>query len=95
MSGLLTGTNSNTSSSTNLSNSGINTNSTSVNQPISPIYNVSVTNAIPESSTGSNLGGILTNGIINSNIPATSNINIYLIIGLILLLVIGIIFYVK
>lgn len=62
------GTSSSNSSSTNISNSGKNTNSTSVSQPINPVYNLNVSQTIPASTQTTS--GILKNGIIN---PVSTN----------------------
>jgi hypothetical protein len=85
------GTSSSNSSSTNISNSGKNTNSTSVSQPINPVYNLNVSQTIPASTQTTS--GILKNGIIN---PVSTNSGFsQVIIGGVIVLIILIFILVK
>ena len=85
------GTSSSNSSSTNISNSGKNTNSTSVSQPINPVYNLNVSQTIPASTQTTS--GILKNGIIN---PVSTNSGFSpVIIGGVIVLIILIFILVK
>ena len=85
------GTSSSNSSSTNISNSGKNTNSTSVSQPINPVYNLNVSQTIPASTQTTS--GILKNGIINP--VSTNNGFSQVIIGGVIVLIILIFILVK
>ena len=86
------GTSSSNSSSTSIINNGKNTNSSSVSQPINPVYNLNVSQTIPSNSQTSS--GILKNGIIN---PVTTNGNGFnpLLIGGLLVIIILIFILVK
>jgi hypothetical protein len=86
------GTSSNTSSSSNVSNTGANTNSTSVSQPINPVYNLNVSQSLPGAAPTVS-GGTLSNGIIE---PINSNFKIKpLLIGGVIVLIILIIILIK
>lgn len=80
------GTSSNTSSSSNVSNTGANTNSTSVSQPINPVYNLNVSQSLP-GATPTVSGGTLSNGIINPIPTNTGAISPVLIGGIILIII--------
>ena len=82
------GTSSTTSSNSSTTNTGSNSNSTLVQQPINPVYNLNVSQSLP-TPENSILPGTLSNGIINTN-PVSRNLNIPLLIffGLILILII-------
>lgn len=84
------GTSSSNSSSTNISNSGKNTNSTSVSQPINPVYNLNVSQTIPASTQTTS--GILKNGIIN---PVSTNSGFSPVIIVLIILIILIFILVK
>ena len=83
------GTTSSTSSNSSTVNTGYNTNSTSVQQPINPVYNLNVSQNIP-APENSSLSGVLTNGIINTTPTVNTGLNIPLLIfsGIILILII-------
>ena len=86
------GTSSSNSSSTNISNSGKNTNSTSVSQPINPVYNLNVSQTIPASTQTTS--GILKNGIINP-VSTNSGFSPVIIGGVFIVLIILIFILVK
>jgi hypothetical protein len=70
------GSQSNASSTQSISNKGSNTNKTSISQPITPVYNVNVTNGLPSGSSiqGSQAQtiGSMTDGVVNSVNPLSS-----------------------
>lgn len=83
------GTSSTTSSNSSTVNTGSNYNATSVSQPINPVYNLNVSQSLPVPEN-TNLAGVLTKGIINTNSENSTGINIPLLIigGIILILII-------
>ena len=81
------GTSSTTSSNSSTVNTGSNYNATSVSQPINPTYDLNVSQSLP-APENTNLAGVLTKGIINTNPTNSTGINIpLLIIGAIILIV--------
>jgi len=89
------GSQSNSSSSQSITNKGSNTNNTSISQPITPTYNLNVTNGLPSGSSiqpdNNQTIASITDGIVNSvnpvsDIKLNNPVNIFIAIVIVAIL---------